>query len=96
MVVQRLDAIAFAQIVAGRKMRTIRGEDDHLDLIVLRGGIESIVELIEEVRVLRIPRRDAIQNDSRNMLGRSFIDDVIESFHGILLHSPCYFLAPNL
>ncbi len=33
-------------------MRTIRGEDYHLDLIVLRGGVESIVELVEEVRIL--------------------------------------------
>ena len=57
-------------------MRSIRGEHNHLDLIVLRRGIERIVELIEEVGVLRISRRDAIEDDSRNVLGRSFIDDV--------------------
>ena len=85
MIAQILDAIAFAQIMAGRKMRTVRGEYDHLDLIILRGGIEGVVELIEEVRVLRIARRDAIQNDSRDVLGWSFIDDVIEIFHDILL-----------
>jgi hypothetical protein len=84
-IVQRLDAVALAEVMAGGKMRPVRSEHDHLDVVVLRGGIEGVVELVEEVGVLRIARRDAIENDARDVLGRGFIDDVIEGLHGILL-----------
>ena len=68
-------------------MRPVGREDDHLDVVVLRGGIEGVVELIEKVGVLRIARRHAIEDDARDVLGRGFIADVIEGLHGILLGS---------
>src|SRR5580704_11137690 len=71
--------------MAGGKMRPVGGENDHLDLIVLRGSIERIVELIEEVSVLRIAGGDAIQDDASDVCGRSFVGDVVESLHS---HSP--------
>ena len=68
-------------------MRPVGGENDHLDLIVVRGGIERIVEFVQEVGVLRIAGGDAVQDDASDVFARSFIDDVVESLHAFSFSS---------
>jgi len=40
--------------VAGREVRAGRGQDDHLDGVVLRGAVEGGVERVEQTGVLGV------------------------------------------
>ena len=63
------------QIVAGREMRAVAGEDDDLDRIVLHRGIEGGVEVVGHLQVLRVPRLGPVHHDPRDARLRPFDDD---------------------
>ena len=44
----------FLQVVAGREVLAFGREDDDADVVVGIGDIECLVELVEELRILRV------------------------------------------
>src|SRR6266849_8472097 len=67
--------------MAGGKVRTVGGEDDDFDVVVTRRHVEGVVQLVEQLGVLRVACLRAVQHDAGNMLGWGFIEDGLELLH---------------
>ena len=68
------------QIVTGREMRAIAGEDDDLDRIVLHRLVEGGVEVVGHLQVLGVARLRAVHHDPRNRRVGPLDNDRLELF----------------
>ena len=55
-------------------MRPRACQNDHLDVVILRGRIEGVVEVVGELEILRIADLGAILGDAHDILGDFFIE----------------------
>src|SRR5581483_1559631 len=74
--------ILLTQIVTRREMRSVGGEDNDFDIVILRGEIEGIVQFIKQAGILRVARLRAIEDDTGDVLSRRLIQNGLELFHG--------------
>ena len=79
---------AGAQIVPGREMRTVAGEDDDLDRVVLHRLVEGGVEIVGHLQVLRVARLGPVHHDPRDARLRPLHDDGLER-PVVFMGSPC-------
>jgi hypothetical protein len=73
-------------------VRAIGGEDDHRDLVVARRSVDGVVELIEEIGVLRVARVGPSEPDARHLRRGLFVADRGRSFFAhppTLAHPEC-------
>jgi hypothetical protein len=63
-------------------MRSVAGQDDDLDRVVLHRGVERGVEVVGHLQVLRVARLGSVHHDPRDPRFRPLHDDGFE-LHGL-------------
>ena len=66
--------VGLGQIVTGREMLAFRRQNDDPDVVVVRGPVEGVVQLVEQLGVLRIGAFGPVQPDARDMRLGHFVD----------------------
>ena len=66
---------AVAQIMPRRKMLAVSRQDDHIDLVILRGQIKSGIEFVRHFSVLSIARLISRNDDPRNTVFHRLVPD---------------------
>jgi hypothetical protein len=62
-------------------MRTVCRQDNHFHIVILRGDIERVVQLVEHPGVLRVARLRFVQHDASDLFGWVFVENRCELFH---------------
>ena len=61
--VRRRFADVRLQVVSGGEVRSGTGDDDHVDVGIAVGGVQRVVEFVEELRVLRVADLGPVHRD---------------------------------
>ena len=59
------------QVVPRGEVPAVGGQDDHLDVVVLRPEVEGVVQLVEHPDVLRVVRLRSRQHDPQDVVRRT-------------------------
>ena len=71
--------VGFTQVVTGGKMLAFAGEDDHPHVVVMGGGIERLIQLVQQLGILRIGALRPVQADAGDARFGDFIDEGFEA-----------------